>query len=48
MSDPNKIKKKVPINDFIIVIRKYASEQIEDSGHIVTLKGSEYHKKIKV
>ncbi len=33
MLDPNKIKKKVPVNDFIVLIRKYKPEQIEDSGH---------------
>jgi len=33
MLDPNKIKKKVLVNDFITTIRKYAPDQIEDSGH---------------
>ena len=33
MLDPNKIKKKVAVNDFTTLIRKYAPEQIEDSGH---------------
>ena len=33
MLDPNKIKKKVSVNDFIALIRGYKSEQIEDSGH---------------
>ncbi len=33
MFDPNKIKKKIPVNDFIILIRKYSSENIEDSDH---------------
>ncbi len=33
MLDPNKIKKKVPVNDFITLIRKYVPEKIEDSGH---------------
>ena len=33
MLDPNKIKKKVLVNDFINIIRRYTTEQIEDSGH---------------
>ena len=33
MLDPNKIKIKVPVNDFIVIIRKYPAENIEDSGH---------------
>ncbi len=33
MLDPNKIRKKVPVNDFIALIRKYSHEQIEDGGH---------------
>ena len=33
MLDPNKIKKKVPVNDFIGLIRKYNPSNIEDSGH---------------
>ncbi len=33
MLDPNKIKRKIPVNDFITLIRKYSSESIEDSGH---------------
>lgn len=33
MLEPNKIKKKVPINDFIALIRKYSLEQVEDSSH---------------
>ena len=33
MFDPNKIKKKIPVNDFIALIRKYLPENIEDSGH---------------
>ena len=33
MLDPNKIKKKVSVNDFIVLIRKYSPDQFEDSGH---------------
>ncbi len=33
MLDPNKIKRKIPVNDFITLIRKYSPENIEDSGH---------------
>jgi len=33
MLDPNKIKRKIPVNDFISIIRKYPPENIEDSGH---------------
>ena len=33
MLDPNKIKRKIPVNDFIALIRKYSSDNIEDSGH---------------
>jgi len=33
MLDPNKIKRKIPVNDFIALIRKYSPESIEDSGH---------------
>ncbi len=33
MLDPNKIKRKVPVNDFISTIRKYSPDNIEDSGH---------------
>ena len=33
MLDPNKIKRKIPVNDFIALIRKYPPENIEDSGH---------------
>ena len=33
MLDPNKIKRKIPVNDFIALIRKYLPEKIEDSGH---------------
>ena len=33
MLDPNKIKRKIPVNDFIMLIRKYSLESIEDSGH---------------
>ena len=33
MTDPNKIKRNIPINDFIQVIRKYSHESIEDSEH---------------
>ena len=33
MLSSNKIKKKVSINSFIELIRKYKPEQIEDSGH---------------
>lgn len=33
MFNPNKIKRKIPINDFITLIRKYSVENIEDSGH---------------
>ena len=33
MLDPNKIKKKVLVNDFIAFIREYLPEKIEDSGH---------------
>jgi hypothetical protein len=33
MHDSNKIKKKVQVSDFFILIRKYTSRDIEDSGH---------------
>lgn len=33
MFDANKIKEKVAVNDFIALMRKYAPEQIVDSGH---------------
>ena len=33
MIDLNKIKRKIPINDFVALIRKYSPENIEDSGH---------------
>lgn len=33
MLDPNKIKRKIPVNDFISLIRKYIPEDIEDSSH---------------
>lgn len=33
MLDPNKIKRKIPVNDFVSLIRKYPQEDIEDSGH---------------
>ncbi|MEK6850072.1 MAG: hypothetical protein AABX85_00690 [Nanoarchaeota archaeon] len=33
MLDPNKIKRKIPVNHFIIIIRKYPSKNIEDSDH---------------
>ena len=33
MLDPNKITRKIPVNDFIALIRKYSPENIEDSGH---------------
>ncbi|MBU0907212.1 MAG: DUF4258 domain-containing protein [Nanoarchaeota archaeon] len=33
MLDPNKIKRKISVNDFITLIRKYLPENIEDSGH---------------
>ena len=33
MLDPNKIKRKIPVNDFIVLIRKYKYEDIGDSGH---------------
>jgi len=33
MLDPNKIKRKIPVNDFIALIREYLPENIEDSGH---------------
>lgn len=33
MLDPNKIKRKIPVNDFITLIRKYSPESIEDSSH---------------
>ena len=33
MLDPNKIKRKISANDFIVLIRKYSPESIEDSGH---------------
>ena len=33
MLDPNKIKRKISVNDFIAFIRKYSPENIEDSGH---------------
>lgn len=37
MLDPNKIKKKVLVNYFIALIRKYAPGEIEDRG--MPLKG---------
>ena len=33
MLNPNQIKKKVLVNDFIALIREYSSDDIEDSGH---------------
>jgi len=33
MLDPNKINRKVPVNEFISLIRKYSPKNIEDSGH---------------
>ena len=33
MIDPNKIKRRIPVNDFIVLIRRYSPESIEDSGH---------------
>ena len=33
MLDRNKIKKKVPVEDFVVLIRKYSPKDIEDSGH---------------
>ena len=33
MLNPNKIKTKIPVNDFTTLIRKYSSNKIEDSGH---------------
>src|SRR3989344_7291943 len=33
MLDPNKIKRKILVNDFITIIRRYSTDSIEDSGH---------------
>ena len=33
MLDPNKIKRKILVNDFITIIRRYSTNNIEDSGH---------------
>jgi len=33
MLDPNKIKVKIQVNDFIALLRDYLPENIEDSGH---------------
>lgn len=33
MLDPNKIKRKISVNDFVTIIRKYSPGNIEDSGH---------------
>ncbi len=33
MLDPNKIKRKISVKDFITLIRKYSSQNVEDSGH---------------
>lgn len=33
MLNPNALKKKVTVNDFITLIRTYSANQIEDCGH---------------